>query len=200
MFDADDTFEDFLSVGIPGRGWNDARTVDEVDTAHERDVLPHLVDLASDVPIPKKKGERPYLCFAWNGRNSANFLFLECVYDAALTHVGVADEPDANLLLVREEGRELSEEGDEGALAKRVVDRGVEGNGRMGGRQMLDPPSLSKSKNIREAPMSSKAERGAHRYPARDKITLVENVDELLMALFLYIVPNVKRKTTDMET
>lgn len=91
MFDPHYAFQNFLRFRIPRGGGYDPRTIDEVNSPHQSDVLP-------DFGLPR------------NGRRFAHGLLLERVDDGRFSHVGVADEADGDLLLVREEGRELSEE------------------------------------------------------------------------------------------
>ena len=42
MLDSYDSLEDLLRLGLSSGRRNDSGTVDEVDSTHERDVLPHL--------------------------------------------------------------------------------------------------------------------------------------------------------------
>lgn len=80
---------------------HDSRTIYQIDSLHERDVL-------------------PYFSFAGYGRGGADFLFAECVDDAGFAGVRVADEADGDLFAVAMEAGELAEEGDEGAFAEGV--------------------------------------------------------------------------------
>lgn len=99
VFHADDALEDGVRVGILGGDGYDAGTVNEVDSAHERDVL-------------------PYFGFTGDRRDGAYFFLFECVDDAGFTSVWVADESDRDLFLVRVEDGELSEELDEGSFTE----------------------------------------------------------------------------------
>ena len=69
---------------------HNARTVNQVDTAHQRDVLPHLG-------------------LARNRRHIAHLLFLERIDDGAFADIRVANKPDADLLLVRVQHTELTQ-------------------------------------------------------------------------------------------
>lgn len=120
---AHDALEDRVRVRVLGRDGDDTGTVNEVDTAHEGDVLP-------DFGFPR------------DGSDGADFFLFECVDDAGFTSVGVADEADGNLFLVRVEDRELTEELDEGSFTKRIVDRGMEGDCGCGKGKVFHPSSL----------------------------------------------------------
>lgn len=124
MLDPDDSLENLLALRVACRGGDDSRAVDEVDAAHEGDVLPHL-------GLSRDRG------------SLADGLLLERVDDGRLADVGVSYESDTDLLLVGEESGELTEELDEGSLSERVVDRGVEGDGRVRLGQDLDPSCLA---------------------------------------------------------
>ena len=78
----------------------------------------------------------------------------------ALSHVRVADDPDRNLLFIAEELPELAQERNQGTLTKGVRHRSMERDGRALLRQLTDPPLGD---------------------PGRDKIDLVENVNEVLV-------------------
>ena len=112
-------------VRVPCRRGHDARAVDEVDAARERDVLPHL-RLAGD------------------GRDRAHLARLERVDHRALADVRVADEADGDLLLVGVQLGELAEELDERAFAEGVVGRGVEGERGVARGQVLDVAGLGR--------------------------------------------------------
>jgi hypothetical protein len=167
VLDTNDTLEDLLRLGVPRRGGDDTGAIDEVDTPHKGDVLPDL-GLSRD-----RSG-------------LANGLLLERVDDRRLADVGVTDETDRDLLLVRVEGRELTEELDEGTLSERVVDRGVESDGRVSLAEDLDPTSL-----IVVHIVSDRSERGeeerrdTHSNPSRNQVDLVQNVNNLLALLLL---------------
>jgi hypothetical protein len=77
----------------------------------------------------------------------------------ALSHVRVADDPDRNLLFIAEELPELAQERNQGTLTKGVRHRSMERDGRALLRQLTDPPLGD---------------------PGRDKVDLVENVNEVL--------------------
>ena len=72
-----------------------------------------------------------YLGFAGNGSDIANLAALQGVDHAALANVGIANEADGDLLLVRVECGKLAEKRDEGAFAKGMVRRGMEGESRV---------------------------------------------------------------------
>lgn len=74
--------------------------------------------------------------------DGAAFAALERVNDAALAHVGVADEADRDLLPVGVQLGELTEQLDERALAEGVVWRRVEGQRGVSWCEMLDIPCL----------------------------------------------------------
>ena len=82
--------------------------------------------------------------FGLSGNRSglANGFLLKSVDDRGFADVGVTDESDRDLLLVGEEGGELSEKLDEGSFSERVVDRRVESDGRVSLGKNLDPSSL----------------------------------------------------------
>ena len=102
---------------------HNARTIDQIDSFHQSDVLPHLG-------------------FAGDRGDGADFLLAEGVDDGRFAGVGVADEPDGDLFAVGVEGGELPEELDEGAFAEGVCDGGMEGEGRMGFTEVADPGCL----------------------------------------------------------
>lgn len=129
VLDANDSLEDLLRLRVARRRRDDSGAVDEVDSAHEGDVLPNF-GLSGD------------------GSRLADGLLLERVDDGRLADVGVADEADRDLLLVGEEGGELAEELDEGSLSERVVDRGVEGDGGVSFGEDLDPASLRERSKV----------------------------------------------------
>ena len=96
--DADDAFEDGRGLRVAGvRCGYDAGAVDEVYAFRERDVLPDL-GLAGD------------------GSDIADLASFEGIDDARLADVGVSDEADGDLLLVRVQLRKLAEKLDERAL------------------------------------------------------------------------------------
>ena len=143
VLDPDDALEDGGGVRVLGRDRDDTRAVDQVDAPHEGDVLPDL-------------------SLSWDGRDRADLLLLERVDDRRLADVRVADEAHRDLLLVRVEDRELTEELDERTLPERVVDRGVEGERRRELRQVLDPASLRRgcrNKSQRDVEQGSRPKR-----------------------------------------
>lgn len=123
MLDSYDSLEDLLRLRFSSGRRDDSGTIDEINPTHQRDVLPDL-RLSRD------------------GRSLADGLLLERIDDRGFTDVGVSDESDRNLLFVGEQGGELTEELDERSFTERVVDRGVEGDGRMSLGENLDPTSL----------------------------------------------------------
>ena len=129
VLDTHDTLEDLLALRVAGGRGHDSGAVDEVDAAHEGDVLPDL----------GLSGDRGRL---------AHGLLLERVDDGRLADVRVPDEADRDLLLVREERRELAQELDEGSLSERVVDRRVEGDRRVRLGQDLDPSGLQSFRKL----------------------------------------------------
>lgn len=94
-----------LRIGVAGR--DHSRAIDEVDTFHQRDVLPHF-RLARD------------------GSDGADLFLPQRVDDGRLAGVGVADEADGDLFAVGMQGGELAEKLDQGSFAKGVGDGGVE--------------------------------------------------------------------------
>lgn len=123
VLDSNDTLENLLRFSVTCRRGNDTGAIDEVDSSHEGDVLPNF----------GLSGDRSGL---------ANGFLLKSVDDRGFADVGVADESDRDLLLVGEEGGELSEKLDEGSFSERVVDRGVESDGRVSLGEDFDPSSL----------------------------------------------------------
>jgi len=73
----------------------------------------------------------PNLCFTGNRSDCADFLLSECVDDRRLAGIGIANEAYRNLTAVGVESGELAKKRDERALAERVVDGGVESEGRI---------------------------------------------------------------------
>ena len=145
VLDSDDALQDFLGFRVTGRRGYDPGAVDEIDPAHEGDVLP-------DFGLSRDR------------RGLADGLLLERVDDRRLADVGVADKADRDLLLVREQGRELPEELDQAPLAERVVDRRVERDRRVRLGQDLDPAGGD---------------------PPGHEVDFVEHVDDFFAALLL---------------
>lgn len=81
IFHSDDSLENGVGVGIFSRKGYDTRTIDQVDSLHQGNVLPDF-------------------CLSWNRSDRAHLLLLDGVDDARLADVGVSDETDRNLLLV----------------------------------------------------------------------------------------------------
>jgi hypothetical protein len=123
MLDAHNAFENFCCFGVLRRRRNNAGAVDQIDALHKGDVLPNL-------------GLPGQWC------HIADLLLLERVDDARLAHVGVADEANADLLLVGMQVGELTQQLNEGAFPERVIDGSVEGDRRVELGQVLDPASL----------------------------------------------------------
>ena len=69
-----------------------------------------------------------------------NLLGAEGVDDGGLAHVGVADETNGDVLLVRAQARQLAQQAQQAALAEGVGDGSVEGQGWVERRQILQPP------------------------------------------------------------
>ena len=128
MLYSNDSLKDLLRLGLSSRRRDDSRTIDEINSTHQRDVLPDLR-------------------LSWNRRSLAHRLLLERVDDGGFADVGVSDESDRNLLFIGEEGGKLTEELNEGSFTERVVDRGVEGDSRMRLGENLDPSSLTIQKS-----------------------------------------------------
>ena len=127
----------------------DTRAIDEVDALGQRDVLP-------DLRLTRDR------------RHTAAGFLHKRVDDGRLAYVWVADQADADVLLVAVEDVELLEELDETALAERVLHTGVKGEGRCRLLEDLDP-LLS------------------HR--GRDQVTFVEDEYKMLVrALVLQVV------------
>lgn len=90
VFNTNNALEHLGCLIILCRWRHNTRAVDEVDAAHQGDVLPDLG-------------------FTGDGSHIADLLLLEGVDNGRLADVGVANEADRDLLAVREEGGELSE-------------------------------------------------------------------------------------------
>jgi hypothetical protein len=104
--------------------WRDnTRAIDEVDTLHQSDILPHL-GLTRD------------------RSDGADLLLAKSVDDGGLSSVGISNQADGDLLAVRMQGRKLAQKLDQRALAKGVVDRCVERKSGVVLRQMTNPSSL----------------------------------------------------------
>jgi hypothetical protein len=91
---------------------------------------------------PKIFASRTYLGFTGNRSDGADLLLLERVDDTTLPDVRIPDQTDRDLLLVRMEDRELSQELDQGSLSERVVDGRMESDGRCLKGEVFDPSSL----------------------------------------------------------
>ena len=85
---------------------------------------------------------KTYLGFTGNGSDGADLFLLERVDDTTLPDVGVPDQPDRDLLLVRVEDRELTQELDQGSLSERIVDGCVKGDRRRLKGEVFHPSGL----------------------------------------------------------
>lgn len=83
-----------------------------------------------------------HLGFTRNRRNGADLLLLEGIDDTTLPDVGVPDQTDRDLLLVRMEDRELSQKLDQRSFSERVVDGCVERDGGSLEGEVFHPSSL----------------------------------------------------------
>jgi hypothetical protein len=90
LHSADTTEKDIL-LGIIGVGRDHTRTIDEIDSLHQGDILPHLG-------------------FTRNRSNCAHLLASQSVDDRRLARVGVANQTDRHLLTVGMKGRELAKQ------------------------------------------------------------------------------------------
>lgn len=125
VFDSDNSLEHSVGIGIfGGKGYN-TRTIDQVDSLHQGNVLPDFR-------------------LSWDRGDSADLFLFDRIDDARFTDIGVSDETDRYLLLVRMKDRELTEELNEGSFTKRVVDRGVECDGGCREGEVFDPSCLSR--------------------------------------------------------
>lgn len=105
-----------------------------------------------------------YLGLSWYWRHSADLAAFDGINDTALADIRVSNQSDRYLLLVRMQLRELAEELNKGALAKRVVRRGVEGECRIARREVLDIACGD---------------------PVWNQVALVEDEEDLLVGLLL---------------
>lgn len=128
LHSADSTEKDVL-LSVVGVGRDHTRTIDEVDSLHQGNVLPHLG-------------------LTRNGSDCAHLLVSESVDDGRLARVGVADQANRHLLAVGMKGRELTKQGDQRTLAERVVDIGVESETRVVLRKMANPSGLVKDAKL----------------------------------------------------
>lgn len=127
MLDSHDSLQYLLGLGIPTRWRYDTRTVDQVDSTHEGNILP-------DFRLSRYR------------RNIAHLLVLDGVDDATLSDIRVPNKSYTDLLLVRHQIAELTKQLDEGTFAEGIVDRGMEGDGGMRFREMRYPASLPAQK------------------------------------------------------
>lgn len=100
------------------------------------------VDHAGRVDQKHALGERhvlPHFRLPWHWRRLAHGLGAQGVDHGRLAHVGVADEADADGLLVRAQARELAQQREQRAAAKGVRERGVEGEGGVLAREGVEP-------------------------------------------------------------
>ncbi len=132
VFYSNDAFENGIGIGILCRDGYDTRTIDEIDPFHQGNILPDFG-------------------FSRNRCNVANLLLFESVDDATFPNVWISNETDRNLFLVRVEDRELSKKLNEGTFSERVVDGGMESDGRSRKGEMFDPTSL---KNLKRGGVS----------------------------------------------
>jgi len=84
-----------------------------------------------------------YLGFTRDGCHLADLLLLQGVDDGALSDVRVANQTNADLLLITVQLSELTQQLNQGSLAERVGDAGVESQGWVLLREDLDPASLT---------------------------------------------------------
>lgn len=125
-FDANDTLQNDRCFRIVCRGRNYSGAVNEVDPPRHRDVLP-------DFSFTRYRG------------HTADLTAFEGVNNTAFPNVGIADETNGDLLLVRVQLGELTEKLDEGAFSKRMVRRCVERDGRIAGGKVLNVAGLGVS-------------------------------------------------------
>ena len=120
---SDDTLQDDIGFRVMGVGLHDTGAIDEIDASHQRNVLPDF-GLARD------------------GCNGADGFGAKRVDDGGFAGVGVANETDRDLFLIRMKSRELTKQLDQGSFAERIIDGGVEGEGRILLREDFDPACL----------------------------------------------------------
>lgn len=99
-----------LSVILVGR--DNTRAVNEVDSLHQSDILPHF-------GLTRDRSDR------------ANLLLAKSVDNGGLARVGISNQANGDLLAVRVQGRELAQKLDQRAFPKGVVDRCVERKSRV---------------------------------------------------------------------
>ena len=75
VLDSNNTFEDCCCIGIFGGDGYDTRTIDQVDSFHQGNVLP-------DLGLSRNRGD------------GTDLLLLDGVDDTGFTDVGVSDESD----------------------------------------------------------------------------------------------------------
>lgn len=75
VLNTDDTSEENVGFCVLGIRWDNARAVDQEDTAHKSDILPDL-------------------CFARNRCDGAHFLLTQSVDDRGFSRVGVPYQAD----------------------------------------------------------------------------------------------------------
>mmetsp|Transcript_6960 Transcript_6960/g.25604 ORF Transcript_6960/g.25604 Transcript_6960/m.25604 type:complete len:422 (+) Transcript_6960:1217-2482(+) len=110
-----------VRVRVLGVVIDDPGAVDEKDSLREVDILPHL----------RLPGYR---------RGDADFLRPERVDHRRFSDVRVPDEPDGDVLLIHPKARELPQERQHRALAKRVRHRRVKRERRVLATQRVQPP------------------------------------------------------------
>jgi hypothetical protein len=106
VLDPDHSSEQDILFAISVAWRYDPGTIDQVDTFHQGDVLPHFG-------------------LAWNWCNGTHPLLTQRVDDRRFSSVGIADKADRDLLPGRMKDGELAQEGDERAFAERICERGV---------------------------------------------------------------------------
>ena len=90
--------------------WYNSRTVNEIDTFHQSNVL-------------------PYFCLSWDGRHCAHFLLAKGIDNGRFPGVGISNKPYRYLLTIRMKGRKLTEKLNERSFAKGVGDGCMECKG-----------------------------------------------------------------------
>lgn len=123
LLNLNDTSQENVCGSVGKGGRDDTGAIDEVDTLHERNVLPDL-------------------CLAGDGCDGAHLLGAKGVDDGRLSGVGVPDETNGNLFALGVERRELTKQLNEGSFAEGVVDIGVEGEGGVVFGEAANPGSL----------------------------------------------------------
>lgn len=81
MFDSNNTLQDFRGFVVSRRRWYDSRTIDEIYSAHEGDILP-------DLGLARNRG------------HITDFLLLERVDDGGFTNVGISNKTNRDLFAI----------------------------------------------------------------------------------------------------